>query len=368
MSQEFSLNEKGHFIIDNYQNKRTFASFLPGIAGKLGIPIWAFYVNRGQGIASFGSKDKDNPIMEFYPANKSYQNVPTKGFRTFIKLIKGSEEVVYEPFRKLSKGVSTKMIIAPHALTIEEENLNLGLKVKVKYFIMPNEDFGALVRRVEVKNISDKEQEVEVLDGMPILVPYGIVNGALKEVSQTVSAWAKVYAFEDNTPFYRLRASAEDEAEVKKMDAGNFYISFKGSKEGNELLAPVVDPEVIFGEMTSLEDPLGFIREELVDFKGEQILENRFPSAMAATKGLLAVGEELEINSVFGHLADQDRLIEVKDKVLADGYLGEKEIQTESIHNYYADHIFTVSNEETLDAYTRQTFRTTCLEVDSLSA
>ncbi len=84
MTEEYQLNDQGHFIIKNYQNKKTFASFLPGIAGKLGIPIWAFYVNRGQGIASFGSENKDSSIMEFYPANKSYQNVATKGFRTFF--------------------------------------------------------------------------------------------------------------------------------------------------------------------------------------------------------------------------------------------------------------------------------------------
>ncbi|WP_018247638.1 hypothetical protein [Orenia marismortui] len=356
MSKEFSLNEKGHFIIENYQNKRTFASFLPGIAGKLGIPIWAFYVNRGQGIASFGSKDKDNPIMEFFPANKSYRNVPTKGFRTFIKLKKDLEEIVYEPFRKLSEGVSTKMTIAPHALTIEEENLKLGFKVKVNYFIVPNEDFGALVRRVKVKNISDKDQEVEVLDGMPILVPYGMENGALKEVSQTVSAWAKVYSFENKTPFYKLRASAEDEAEVKQMDAGNFYLSFVKEGENNKLLMPLVDPDVVFAEMTSLDEPLGFIREELADYKGEQILENRFPTAMSATKKMLEAGQEVQIDSVYGNLADQDRLAEVAEKVLAASFLDNKEEETKKVHNYYADYIFTVSGEPTLDAYSRQTF------------
>jgi hypothetical protein len=356
MSQDFFLNKDGSFVIENYQNKRTFASFLPGIAGKLGIPIWAFYVNRGQGIASFGSKDKDNPIMEFYPANKSYQNVETKGFRTFIKLKKDGKELVYEPFRKLVDGVSTKMTISLHSLTIEEENLNLGFKVKVTYFILPNENFGALVRRVKFQNISEIEQKIEVLDGMPIVIPYGMENGALKEVSQTISAWAKVYAFEDKTPFYRLRASAEDEAEVKEMNAGNFYISFVKQEENNQLLTPVVDPDLVFAEMTNLEEPVGFVRNRLANYSGEQILENRFPTAMAAVEHNLAPKEEIEINSVYGHLANQDRLLEVKEKLLTVDYLNQKEEETVRIHNYYADHIFTVSGQPTLDAYSRQTF------------
>lgn len=32
--------------------------------------MWVFYVNRGQGIASFGIENKDNAILEFLPANE----------------------------------------------------------------------------------------------------------------------------------------------------------------------------------------------------------------------------------------------------------------------------------------------------------
>src|SRR6056297_2498443 len=100
MSKEFYINENGEYVIENYQKKKTFSSFLSGIAGKFGIPLWAFYVNRGQAVASFGTKNKDNSIMEFYPANKSYQNTDSKGFRTFIKFKnrdKNKNENYYEP-------------------------------------------------------------------------------------------------------------------------------------------------------------------------------------------------------------------------------------------------------------------------------
>ena len=353
MKKDYYLNDSGQFIIENYQNKKNFASFLPGIAGKFGIPIWAFYVNRGQGIASFGSSNKDNAIMEFYPANKSYQNTATKGFRTFIKLTK--EDKVYEAFRDLNENIKSRMIIAPDSLKIEEENLELGLKTTVNYYILPNEDFGALVREVEIENTGEEARELEVLDGMPIIIPFGIENEALKEVSQTISAWAMVDSFESKTPFYKLRASAEDEAEVKEMEAGNFYIAFKKGSE-NKLLTPLVDPDVVFAEKTSLESALGFERKELTDYQGEQILENRFPSAMSATKKKLKAGEKLELTSVFGNLADQDRLTEIKDRLLEADYLAEKRNESEMVHNYYADHIFTVSGKKELDAYSRQTF------------
>lgn len=58
--------EKETFIIEDYDKKAPFAGFLPGLAGIHGIPIWCYYVNRGQCISSFGVEDKDHSIMEFF--------------------------------------------------------------------------------------------------------------------------------------------------------------------------------------------------------------------------------------------------------------------------------------------------------------
>lgn len=50
------------FVMDDYGKKSTFASFLPGIAGIRGIPIWCYYVNRGQCVVSFGVDNKDHAM------------------------------------------------------------------------------------------------------------------------------------------------------------------------------------------------------------------------------------------------------------------------------------------------------------------
>ena len=70
------------FMIENYDRVPAFSSFLPGLAGVKGIPLWAFYTNRGQGINSFGVHHKGNAIMEFHPANSAYERTPVKGFRS----------------------------------------------------------------------------------------------------------------------------------------------------------------------------------------------------------------------------------------------------------------------------------------------
>ena len=53
------------YKISQYGKQPEFASFLPGIAGEKGIPIWCYYVNRGQGVVSFGIDNKDHAIMEY---------------------------------------------------------------------------------------------------------------------------------------------------------------------------------------------------------------------------------------------------------------------------------------------------------------
>ena len=57
--------EVKHITIKNYQIKKPFTSFLPGIAGLFGRPLWTFYTNRGQLMMSFGFRDKNGAIQEF---------------------------------------------------------------------------------------------------------------------------------------------------------------------------------------------------------------------------------------------------------------------------------------------------------------
>ena len=89
---------KDRYVLEDYDAKPTFSSFLPAVAGVYGKPVWSFYVNRGQGVASFGVKSKNYPILEFNAANKAYQVTPYIGFRTFIKGTREGEDFMVEPF------------------------------------------------------------------------------------------------------------------------------------------------------------------------------------------------------------------------------------------------------------------------------
>ena len=121
----YRLDEQQRFVVENYNWAKPFSNFFPGIAGKWGIPMWIFYVSRGQGICSMGVRDKDHSIMEFLSFNRALQLVEEQGFRTFIKL-RGR---IYEPFRR-SEGqkVEQRMVISSEELEITEVNKTLGLE------------------------------------------------------------------------------------------------------------------------------------------------------------------------------------------------------------------------------------------------
>lgn len=188
------------FVMNDYGKKSTFASFLPGIAGIRGIPIWCYYVNRGQCVVSFGVDNKDHAIMEFYPAHQAYQNVKTTGFRTFLK----KNGTVFEPFS--DENITQRMQIHMNGLAIEEQNRSSGMDTKVVYYTLPGENVGALVRVVSVTNQSGEPIELELLDGMPAVIPYGVSMDSMKNMGQTAKAWMQVEDLNEGLPYYRVRA------------------------------------------------------------------------------------------------------------------------------------------------------------------
>src|SRR3989338_4460555 len=134
---KYYIASNNEFVIDNYNLATPFSNFLPGIAGLFGIPMWAFYVNRAQCVCSCGIKSKDNPIMEFLPANRAYQLVSSQGFRTFLKIQNNKRPVFYEPFSMhLQNGamdIEQKMFISSYELMIVDIAYDLGIETEVRY-------------------------------------------------------------------------------------------------------------------------------------------------------------------------------------------------------------------------------------------
>lgn len=336
------------FTMNNYGKKSTFASFLPGISGKKGIPIWCYYVNRGQGVVSFGVEDKDHAIMEFYPAHQAYQNVKRTGFRTFLK----KDGYYIESFQNEDKPHS--MEIGMNTFTIREKDEVNRLDTEVTYFTLPNEKVGALVRKVTITNTDMHDCELEILDGMPSCIPYGVDNASMKNMGQTTKAWMQVEDAENNTPYYRVRVSMEDSAAVSKVEGGNF--SFACFADGTRLKA-IVDPDAVFGYDNSLEKAIGFLESSVDELiKYPQVTANQLPCSFFAAKQMVKAKESITIYEVVGQVVNKEVLQKFMNHEFNGDYFERKFCEAVNLTEELCKGIETHTGDERFDTYCKYTY------------
>ena len=347
------FDAKKRVIIEDYTNKPTFASFLPGISGIMGTPIWCFYVNRGQGISSFGVKDKDHCIMEFHAAQQAYQNVSTAGFRTFMK-VDGNYYEAFGDEEVEGKHVVRTMFIGANEVEVQEEHHLKGIQVNALHFTLPNEEIGGLIRQVTIKNIDNQPHVVDVLDGMAQVIPYGINLWSMKMMGQTCKAWMEAEGVETYKPVYGVRASMEDSAVVTKVEGKHFYRTI--TKEGT-LLPCVVDTEVVFGQSTSLIRPHGFInhtRESLLEQK--QMKQNALPCGFFSSQLTLEPGESYDMYSVIGCVENKGQLERFEAKLRGKDYFQYKYEEAKCLTQDITKVIRTKTASPVFDAYCEQTY------------
>jgi len=356
----YTLKNTGEFVITNYNFSKPFANFFPGIAGPFGIPIWSFYVNRGQAISSFGTKDKDHAILEFYPANKAWSTTTILGFRTFLKISGSQKNAYYEPFQNIIANqdfdIANRMSITSYDLKLEEENKTLGLNINVEYFTIPNDNFGALARIITIKNISKSSKKIELLDGLPQINPFGTNNWLLKEMSRTIEAWMKITNLENNAPFYRLAVDPADRPEVVHIKEGNFYLAFEENARNSKIIKPIVDPLSIFGPVTDYSSAFEFIKTKKFSYPKTQSTQNKTPCAFLFKNFELKPGEEKTFSSVIGYMINQEILNSAIPKITSPGYIENKRQENKKIIEELQNNIATYSSSKEFDLYTKQTY------------
>ena len=293
------------YKIENFDSLPAFSSFLPGLAGIKGIPIWVYYTNRGQGVNSFGIHNKNNAIMEFNPANTAYENTSIKGFRTFIKC----DGQYFEPFFTLDKSARRRFFIKKNSFAIEEVNTRFGLKIHVKYVVLPEENVGALVRHVSIENIGDKKRDIEIIDGLPKIIPYGISNSSYKEMSNLLKSWSHIKNIDNNVPYYTVRSSSNDSSEISEIEGGYFYLTIKDGK----VLPVIYDTEVIFDYDTSLVNPISFMEDSVKEIiNKKQCFYNKVPCGFTPISFSLEPSARSQFHTVIGFSGSVEQ---INDKV-----------------------------------------------------
>ncbi len=357
----YSLGDAGEFVITNYNQAKPFASFFPGIAGPHGIPMWVFYVNRGQCVCSMGIEDKEHPIMEFLSANRAYQLTSNQGFRTFLKIRQGAgKPLFYEPFQDqlpfAGMRRTQRMIILPAHLTLVEENETLGLRFSVDYFNVPEDSYAGLVRVLKIENTGRKPVGFEMLDGLPLIVPYGVDNYNLKHMRRLVESFVECVNYKTSVPFFKGKVKQEDRPEIVRIREGNFYLGFVGAGTRARIVRPLVDPEFVFGSLTDFTYPQAFVAETPFRIKPGQILENRLPCAMGLVGATVRAGGCYTYTSVVGSTSSVQALSRLAPRIASGAYVERKRTQNADLVEQLTQHNFAHGASHAFDLYCRQNF------------
>jgi hypothetical protein len=357
---KYYLNQDSEFVIENYNFAKPFANFFPGIAGKYGIPMWVFYVNRAQAISSFGTKDKDHSILEFFPANKAWQLVSLQGFRTFIKVISGNNLYFYEPFQNgfvnLNFRLTNKMRITSFGLKLEEDNLTLGLNINIEYFNIPNDSYAGLVRIVKLKNLSRKIKKIQLLDGLPQIVPFGTSNLFLKKLSRTIEAWMNIENLNKGVPFYKLDVDPTDRPEVIHIKGGNFYLSFFHDRAVSKIIKPITEVQNIFGQNSDFSCPLEFLSQKKFRFPPKEFVRSKMSCAFSLLNLKLHPQEEKTFYTVVGYMRNLETLNSSISKITNPDYILGKSKENIKIIEELQQDIHTESSSRLFDLYAKQTY------------
>ncbi|MDO9271233.1 MAG: hypothetical protein Q7T96_19175 [Methylobacter sp.] len=348
----YSLDDDNRFVIDQYNDLAPFASFLPGIAGTLGRPAWVFYVNRGQAIASFGVRNKDGAFLEFFPADKAYQLTPSRGFRTFLKIADGDQTLTHEPFQRgAGPEVKQRLYVTPHEVGVEEINPQLGFCIRADMFTLPEAPVAGLLRRVEIVNTSGQTKKIEIVDGLPQVLPYALNQWVVKFMSRTSEAFMRVEGVEENLPFYRLKVWPTDSPQVEPVIACNFFAGFLNGGRTRV----VVDAERIFGLAGDFSRPERFFASDSLDF-ANQVAGNQTPSAFQALAVELQPGQSQVFYGFYGHAASQsvfEQFIAEADK--KDYFETKREVNRRLVEGI-TQRIFTATAKPLFDAHARQCY------------
>lgn len=336
------FDENGRYVLKNYQEKPTFSSFLPGIAGELGVPLWCYYNNRGQAVCSFGAENKDQAILEFSPAHVAYREVSRLGFRTFCK-VNGEFTELFTENADMHIGMSD-LVLRSH---------QKGLTAEVCYFGVPGERCAALGRMLTVKNTGIEPIHLELLDGLGTIVPYGVDQDMLKNMTQLSKAWMQAEDHEEGRAYFRVRASMADTAKVTKIEAGNFCLGLSGN---GELLKPIVQTELVFGQDTSLTIPKGFLHLGLSGLQAaRQVTQNQYPCCFLPYTAVLLPGQSVKLYSLYGHAEGKARVAALAGK-LSPAWFQEKHSGAVRLVQQLTNPVHTKTADPVFDAYCRQTY------------
>ncbi|MDG5765992.1 hypothetical protein QA596_00845 [Balneolales bacterium ANBcel1] len=194
---------------------------------------WMFISSNGG--LSAGRKNSEYALFPYYTDDKITESADITGSKTVFQVRSDDQVHVWEPFsdrnrdaydiqRNLYKNFHGNKVL------FEEVNRDLGLVFRYQW---NSSNMYGFVRKAELENVSGKEYDITLLDGIQNLLPYGIGPDMQNAYSNLVDAYKRNELIEEaGLGIYALSAIIVDKAEPSEALKANVAWSLGFDRPG----------------------------------------------------------------------------------------------------------------------------------------
>ncbi|MEO1262709.1 MAG: hypothetical protein AAFZ15_28135 [Bacteroidota bacterium] len=211
------IGNEDFYKISNYDQMAPF--FMSIVSGS---DHWLFISSNG-GLTA-GRKNPQTALFPYYTDDKIHDSHETTGSKTIVRATIDDKVFLWEPFSDRYEGIyeisrNLYKNVSGNQLIFEESNENLGLQFNYGWY---NSDEFGIVRKAWIKNVSQKEVMVDILDGFQNILPYGVPQFTQANLSTLVDAYKKNELDPDTgLGMYMLSSIIVDRAEPSEALACN---------------------------------------------------------------------------------------------------------------------------------------------------
>jgi len=173
------------------------------------------YISSTGGLSA-GRKNPDQALFPYYTDDKISESSEITGSKTILHVNKNGHTYLWEPFSERNKGVyklerSIAKSTVGNKLIFTEKNFDLGLTFS--YAWMNADDFG-WVKKSILTNENYEAVEVQIVDGLQNILPFGIDKFTQNTFSTLVDGYKKTELIENSSlALFRMEAILVDRPE-----------------------------------------------------------------------------------------------------------------------------------------------------------
>jgi hypothetical protein len=152
---------------------------------------WMFISSNGS--LSAGRKNRDSALFPYYSDDKIHDYCGITGSKSIILVEKEGKTFLWEPFSKPLEtiyNIERNLYKSIYGNKIVFEEINNDLEISFRYGWYNSDKFG-FVKQSQIKNNSNKKFNIEVLDGIRNILPYGFDYSFQNEYSNLLDAYKK---------------------------------------------------------------------------------------------------------------------------------------------------------------------------------